>query len=114
VSQSHLEDGFARLWDMIPGERPSFVRQHRFVEGRKFAFDFAWPSQLVAVELEGGTWIGGRHTRGSGQAKDIEKYNLAVLGGWSVLRYTANDMKERPVGVVEEVSWLLSIKPTIE
>jgi hypothetical protein len=47
---------------------------------------------MLAVEIEGGTWIKGRHTTGSGFAADCAKYNRAVILGWRVLRYTADDV----------------------
>jgi hypothetical protein len=40
----------------------------------------------VAVEIEGGRWIAGRHNSPQGFANDIEKYNIAALDGWLVLR----------------------------
>jgi hypothetical protein len=49
----------------------------------------------VAVEFEGGIWSNGRHIRGKGYARDVEKYNLAVLEGWRVLRYTTENTKVR-------------------
>jgi hypothetical protein len=55
---------------------------------RKWKFDYAWPEHLVALECEGGVWVGGRHTSGSGFLKDIEKYNAAAVRGWLVLRCT--------------------------
>lgn len=66
-----------------------YVREHRFAINRRWRFDFCWPAQRLAVECEGGTFAGGRHTRGSGFESDAEKYNAAVLAGWRVLRYTA-------------------------
>lgn len=47
---------------------------------------------MLAVELEGGTWANGRHTRGSGYAEDCDKYNQAALLGWRVLRFTASSV----------------------
>jgi hypothetical protein len=43
---------------------------------------------MLAVEVEGGTWIAGRHTSGSGFAADCEKYNEAIIAGWRILRVT--------------------------
>lgn len=68
---------------------PAPVQQHYFAAGRKWAFDFAWPELRIAAECEGGTWSGGRHTRGSGFESDCEKYNEAALMGWRVLRFTS-------------------------
>ena len=64
--------------------------EHRGIPGRKFRFDFAWPDRMLAVEVEGGTWIGGRHTSGAGFRADCQKYNLAAMAGWRVLRFTAD------------------------
>lgn len=55
-------------------------------EGRKFRFDYAWPLLQVAMEIEGGCFTRGAHGSVSGILRDIEKYNLATLNGWKVLR----------------------------
>ena len=68
-------------------------KEYQFHETRRWRFDFAYPEQQLAVEVEGGTWAGGRHTRGSGYEKDCEKYNEAALRGWSVLRFTGSMIK---------------------
>ena len=69
---------------------PMPVPEFRFAKPRRWAFDFAWPGDKIAVECEGGTWIpgGGRHTRGSGFAGDCLKYGEAFARGWTVLRGT--------------------------
>jgi len=105
-----LNATFARLWDLIaaPGA-PSPVREHVFHFHRKWRFDFAWPDYLVAVEIQGGTWINGGHSRGSGFQKDCDKSNDAVLLGWRVLRYTTDDLTKRPVQVIEEVVAVLQL-----
>jgi very-short-patch-repair endonuclease len=68
---------------------PRPEREYRFHPTRKWRFDFAWPAQKVAAEVEGATWARGRHTRGAGYEADCQKYNTAVLGGWHVVRFTA-------------------------
>lgn len=55
---------------------------------RKWKFDYAFPDYKIALEIEGAVWVQGRHTRGSGFIKDIEKYNTAALLGWYVFRCT--------------------------
>jgi very-short-patch-repair endonuclease len=65
------------------------VREYRFAAPeRDWRFDFAWPAYRIAVEVEGGTWSDGAHTRGKGYEEDLEKYNDAVQRGWRVLRFT--------------------------
>lgn len=71
---------------------PEPERELRFHPTRQWRFDFAWPKHMIAVEVEGGTWGRGRHTRGSGFEKDCEKYNAAAELGWTVYRYTSDQI----------------------
>jgi hypothetical protein len=64
---------------------PEPVLEHKFHETRKWRFDFSWPIFKVALEVEGGLWIAGGHSRGSGRVKDIEKYNEAACLNWRIL-----------------------------
>lgn len=73
---------------MQPAER-EFV----FAAPRKWRLDFAWPDDKIAVEVEGGTWTNGRHSRGAGFAADCEKYARAAILGWTVLRVTGDHVK---------------------
>ncbi len=75
---------------------PKPAIEYRFLPDRKWRFDFAYPEKKIAVEIEGGVYSGGRHTRGSGFTEDTRKYNRAVMEGWKVLRYTAETMTEAP------------------
>jgi very-short-patch-repair endonuclease len=66
--------------------------EHRFAPPRRWRFDLAFPDHMLAVEIEGGAWTGGRHTRGAGFISDMEKYNAAVLRGWRLLRFTPSQV----------------------
>jgi very-short-patch-repair endonuclease len=86
---SPLEAKFWREWPKTGLFLP--VAEYRFHPVRQWRLDFAWPDKKLGIELEGGTWSGGRHTTGAGYAGDCEKYNAAVELGWRVLRYTKVD-----------------------
>ena len=62
--------------------------EYRFAAPRKWRFDYAWVDEMVALEVEGGIWTQGRHTRGKGVLGDMEKYNEAAILGWKVIRAT--------------------------
>lgn len=89
---SELEERLAQQIDVTGLPAPE--REYMFARhiGRRWRFDFAWPWLMVAVEVEGATFAGGRHTRGSGFAADAEKYNAAAEHGWTVLRYTGGQI----------------------
>lgn len=65
----------------------------RFHPTRKWRFDYAWLDSLVAVEIDGGIWARGRHSRGAGILKDNEKINAAQKLGWRVFRFTPQQLK---------------------
>jgi hypothetical protein len=61
----------------------------KLVPGKRKAwrFDFACLEHKIAVEVEGGTFVGtSRHTSKSGFREDMWKYNEAAAQGWCVLR----------------------------
>jgi len=66
----------------------NFIPEYQFNPNRKWRFDYALIDYMVAIEIEGGVWTNGRHTRGKGFINDMEKYNSANILGWHVLRYT--------------------------
>lgn len=88
---------------------PTPERQYRFdKDGRRFLLDFAWPEFMVAVEIQGGQWVDGRHNRPDGYENDCIKANLATYQGWRLYRFTgrqvstgeAVDFIEKVLGVV--------------
>lgn len=81
---------------------PRPVREHRFHATRKWRFDYALPGRLmIALEVEGGVWTGGRHTRGAGYLGDCEKYNEAALLGWLVLRCTPSKLRTQGLALLQ-------------
>ena len=88
MSKSDLEDSL--LFQMAAVELPKPEPEYHFAEsiGRHWRFDLCWPSEMLAVEIQGGTWAGGRHVRGAGYEEDCEKSNTAVMMGWRLLRVT--------------------------
>jgi very-short-patch-repair endonuclease len=41
--------------------------------------------------------------RRKGYTEDTKKYNELGKAGWKLLRYTTDDLKKRPVQIIEEV-----------
>ena len=82
-----------------------FGREYRFHPTRRWRFDFViLPiDKQIAIEVEGGVWSSGRHTRGKGYIGDMEKYNEAALRGWKVLRYPATDITTRLIADLERL-----------
>lgn len=65
---------------------PEPVAEFRFAPPRRWRLDFAWPAQRLALEVEGGVFIRGRHSRGAGMVTDMEKYNTLAVMGWRLVR----------------------------
>lgn len=105
---SDLERTFDTCLARLAPHLPAPVAEYRFAAPRRFAFDRAWVAQRVAVELEGGVWSGGRHTRPAGYERDCEKYNIAVVEGWRVLRFTAKALESDPAACIGLLCEVLS------
>lgn len=91
-----LAASYETRWRQLGGW--GLIKEYRFHPKRRWLFDYADPDIKVAIEIEGGTWTSGRHSRGVGYAKDCEKYNNAILLGWVVFRFTADMIKKNPAG----------------
>lgn len=77
-------DAFCALLKTIGLEA---VKEYKFHPKRQWRADYAILSHNIIIEVEGGVWTQGRHTRGKGFIGDIEKYNAATSSGWRVLRF---------------------------
>lgn len=69
------------------------VPEFKFHPVRKWRADFAFPAHRILIEIEGGVWVNGRHSRGAGYSADCEKYSHAALLGYRVFRFTPDMVK---------------------
>ena len=100
TGMSRLEESL--LLQIKGAKLPQPAREYRFAPPRRWRFDLYWPAQRVACEVEGGIWTSGRHTRGKGFENDAEKYNVATLEGWRLLRVTGNMIGDgRAIAMIE-------------
>lgn len=77
---------------------PAPQPEYRFAPPRDFAFDWCWPDYRIALEKEGGIYGRGKacpvckrravgaHTSIQRLKSDQEKYNIAAIMGYCVLR----------------------------
>ena len=80
---------------------PAPQREVTLIPGRRFRVDLYWPEARLVVEVDGGTFAAGRHSRGMGQATDAEKRNLLTLLGYRVLTVTTPHVRSG-----EAVRWI--------
>ena len=87
-----------------------FETEYRFLPDRQFRFDVAIPDRKIAIEYEGlevtkndfsaidksfyKKTTKSRHSTNIGYSNDCIKYNLAIVNGWRVLRFTAYNYRE--------------------
>ena len=95
---------FSYLWRVIANNYLDPVEEYNFDKelGRKHRFDFAFPEKKVAVEIEGNAW----HVKGGGkhmQDRDLEKYNIAAVLGWRVLRFSPAMLENDPMDCIQTV-----------
>lgn len=83
MPKSELEELLALL---IRAEGlPEPEREYRFCK-RRWRFDFAYPEHKIGIEVQGGIYSRGAHSRGRGLERDYEKLNTAQILGWRVLQ----------------------------
>lgn len=93
---SKLEEKFLVLFTEAAPEI-TIERQAKVIQGRKFAYDFCLPKQRVLIEIQGGTFSGGRHTRGNGYSADCEKLRLATFDNWRILWYDSKSINTEEI-----------------
>ncbi|ENV46206.1 hypothetical protein P255_02961 [Acinetobacter brisouii CIP 110357] len=72
----------------------NYVKEYSFDPTRNFRADFYLTDFNLLVEVEGGTRGKSRHTTHDGYSTDLIKYNSAQILGFSLLRYTTEQVKK--------------------
>lgn len=83
--------------------RLNFIPEFRFNISRRWRADYrvlnehapdgaSLRERCCLIEIEGAIFTRGRHTRGAGYEKDLEKYREAALLGYSVFRFSTSEV----------------------
>ncbi len=86
----------AALALQLRADRIPFEAQALFWPGRMWRLDFLIgrsTTKPLAIEVQGGTWIGGAHSRGAGQERDCEKAAHAAIAGITLIPVTGGQIK---------------------
>ena len=81
------------LSTQFKAEKIGYEAEFKYHPDRRWRADFKILDYPILVEVEGGTWTNGRHSRGSGFAKDCEKYNAAAKLGYFVVKGTTDHVR---------------------
>ncbi len=105
VLESELERSFLRL--VRASGHPEPRAQHTVILGRHRTarIDFAFVEHKIAVELDGYGFHEGR----SAWERDLERQSRLAALGWTVLRFTWNDVTNRPSFVLETIDRTLRL-----
>lgn len=83
-----------------------WAANHRVDLSSGFAIiDVAFPTSLLAIEVDGRAW----HSDSRRFVADRRRQNAIVRQGWTVLRFTWEDLTQRPEYVISEIRDGLSI-----
>jgi len=98
------KDLFIEVCFQYLGVRP--VPEYRFCPSRKWRADYCFVDQKLIIEIEGGAFTKGRHTRGKGYINDMEKYNAMTVLGYRLLRYTPQ--QKLKTSTIEQIKQVLN------
>jgi hypothetical protein len=71
-----------------------FAKEYKFMPDRRFRMDYAIIEQKIGIEYEGIMSEKSGHTNIKGYTSNAQKYNIATIDGWKILRYTALNYME--------------------
>jgi very-short-patch-repair endonuclease len=95
---TRAEDTLAQALTLCGPPLSEYEREYQYALPRKFRADFAWPAVSLLVEVQGGIYSGQAHGSISGILRDNERLNAATLAGFTVLRFTPDDIEDEQLG----------------
>ncbi|MGI8684772.1 MAG: DUF559 domain-containing protein [Acidimicrobiales bacterium] len=104
---SCLESPMDRL---LVRQRLPLPERQFWLPGRRYRLDYAWPAARLAVEVDGYE----SHSDLEAFRSDRERQNVLVLLGWTVLRFTWADVRNRPARVADQVRRALAAGETTQ
>jgi very-short-patch-repair endonuclease len=76
------------------------------IAGRRFRLDVAFPEHRLDVEVDGWAF----HRSKEARDRDIERDNLLTQAGWRVLRFSWEDVVDRPDYVIDVIASVLATR----
>jgi very-short-patch-repair endonuclease len=76
------------------------------IAGRRFRLDVAFPEHRLDVEVDGWAF----HRSKVARDRDIERDNLLTQAGWRVLRFSWEDVVDRPDYVIDVIASVLATR----
>lgn len=99
---SHLEQKFDDLWTELYPDI-DLEAEVRIIPNRRFRHDYIHKKSKVAIEINGGTYIRGRHTRGKALENEYTKVMLAAKQGYLTLFLSANQITEDYLKEIKQI-----------
>ena len=109
LPQSVLERRMLRLLRRARLAEPAVNHPVRLPDGRKYVLDFGYPDRLLAIEVDGH----GTHATRRQRASDNARINALEDAGWSVRRFTFEQVTKEPEGVIAAVRTALARNPSV-
>ena len=99
AAESQLESAFLRL--LRRHSLPIPAVQYQVRDGNRLVarLDFAYPACLLGLETDGYRWHSGRER----WRQDVQRENELKLLGWTILRFTWEDVHRRPGSVAAQI-----------
>ena len=87
---------------------PPVQTELKFHPVRKWRMDVSFLDYQLSIEVQGGTYSHGRHSRGPQMHNDYDKLNAAQLLGWRVLYFDTKHIKDIDT-TVETIRQMLKV-----